>query len=1066
MIHFRLLAFVFSVFCALRTDAAPTALPLAVDFELNDGGFTPSSETSWKWGPPTAGPGAARSGTQVWGTNLTSATYSSNEDAILTSGPIDLSAAAGQAILIRWSQYLITEDGFDEGFVEVSKDSGGTWEAVVGPRSGVVHSTWTQQMVMLDPSYATESFLIRFRLVSDIVPSEGGFFMDDLHITAAPVTPAVMLQNFEAGDGGYVASGTNSSWAFGTPVSAPGSAFSGASAWATNLNGLYNASEESALASPVFDLGAFAGKLLIVSWRQFLDVEEGYDFARVEVSKDSGATWQAAQMEESGAINVAGWTRRQVLVDSSYATAGFRIRFRLEADDTFQFDGWAIDDVAVFATADLFPIASSFARSTPQDISIKFSAAQFAAAYQDPDGGELASIEISQVPANGVLKLAGAPVALNQTIAITALNDFTYEPATGTSGTDAFVWRAANQFGWSAPATVTLNVLAPTPDVVIATPPSNIAVNPGAPATFEVIALSTISLSYQWRKNQQPILGANGATFTIGLAAEGDEGSYDVVVTNAGDQEISAAANLNVNDPVAFNTPPAPVTVNEGDDAEFTVAATGSGRLDYQWLKNNQPIPEATFATLSLEEVTPADEASYSCVVTNIVGSKTSVPAALTVRRAPRIGTQPISVGRLVNRGVTFSVEADGAGSLTYQWLKDGVPIPGATAPVLSMLKLLGLNSGDYSVRVSNDFATTESDVAKLSVFQWAEVAGTYQDVLVLENAGALNTTPFSGRLTVALAVGGRVTGLLEYRGFRHVFTGKFGEELLVESVIKRGADSPLSARLELDPETRSIHATVTHQDGGVNFESTAMLPRNAYHRLRNATLLPGRYNVVLAPLPGAVAGPSAPGCIVSTVARSGRIMIRIDLPNGRVLAAGAILDPFGRVPLYATFRPSVGEVAGRLEIETAGNTRTVAGSASWRETRAAGTFVPAPFNVMLDAKGSLYTRPVAGDSVLTLPPGSDSLEFHINGPIAVTAITRWVRVLGPNSFFVDPETIEKIRFRADLKTGWVIGSYFDATTNGRRSIKAVTLQAQGEVRGFVEGADNAGEVLLVPYIP
>jgi hypothetical protein len=494
MIHFRLLAFAFALLCAFRSDAAAAAFSLVVDFELNDGDFTPSSETSWKWGPPTAGPGAAHSGTQVWGTNLTSPTYSTNEDAILTSGPIDLSAAAGEAIIVRWAQYLVTEEGFDEGFVEVSKDSGGTWEAILGPRSGEVDSAWAQHVVMLDSSYATASFLIRFRLVSDFLPSQGGFFVDDVHITAAPVTTAVPLQDFEAGFGGYVPSGTNSSWAYGAPVSAPSHAFSGVSAWATNLNGLYSANEDSVLTSPVFNLGAFAGKLVIVSWRQFLDVEAGYDFASVEVSNDSGATWQPTQLRESGSVDVGGWTRRQVLVDSSYATAGFRIRFRMTADESFQFDGWAIDDIAIFATADLFPIASSFTRSTPQDLAINFTAAQFIAAYQDPDGGELTSIEITQLPVNGVLKVAGAPVVTNQNVAVNALNSLSYEPAAGTNGSEAFTWRAANQFGWSAPAIVTLNVLAPTPDVEIATPPANIAVNPQSPATFEVIALSTAQL--------------------------------------------------------------------------------------------------------------------------------------------------------------------------------------------------------------------------------------------------------------------------------------------------------------------------------------------------------------------------------------------------------------------------------------------------------------------------------------------------------------------------------------------------------------------------------------------
>ena len=52
-----------------------------------------------------------------------------------------------------------------------------------------------------------------------------------------------------------------------------------------------------------------------------------------------------------------------------------------------------------------------------------------------------------------------------------------------------------------------------------------------------------------------------------------------------------------------FTHQPASIFVNEGDTVTLSVTATGSGRLDYQWLKDSQPIPNATFAELKIVDV-------------------------------------------------------------------------------------------------------------------------------------------------------------------------------------------------------------------------------------------------------------------------------------------------------------------------------------------------------------------------------------------------------------------------------------------------------------------------------
>src|SRR5262249_46161669 len=62
---------------------------------------------------------------------------------------------------------------------------------------------------------------------------------------------------------------------------------------------------------------------------------------------------------------------------------------------------------------------------------------------------------------------------------------------------------------------------------------------------------------------------------------------------------------------------PIDLTVAEGHTAELRVTAEGSGPLSYRWLRDGQPIPEATGPALKLPALTADDRAEFRCVVTN-----------------------------------------------------------------------------------------------------------------------------------------------------------------------------------------------------------------------------------------------------------------------------------------------------------------------------------------------------------------------------------------------------------------------------------------------------------------
>ncbi len=86
----------------------------------------------------------------------------------------------------------------------------------------------------------------------------------------------------------------------------------------------------------------------------------------------------------------------------------------------------------------------------------------------------------------------------------------------------------------------------------------------------------------------------------------------------------------------AITTQPTSKTVGVGTTATFSVVATGSATLAYQWRKNGTNISAATAASYTTPATTTTDNgATFSVVVSNSVGSVTSNNATLTVTTAP-----------------------------------------------------------------------------------------------------------------------------------------------------------------------------------------------------------------------------------------------------------------------------------------------------------------------------------------------------------------------------------------------------------------------------------------------
>ena len=259
----------------------------------------------------------------------------------------------------------------------------------------------------------------------------------------------------------------------------------------------------------------------------------------------------------------------------------------------------------------------------------------------------------------------------------------------------------------------------------ISTQPASLSVASGGSATFTVAATGTGTLTYQWYESGVAISGATGSSYTVASADATAAGTYDVVITNAYGSVTSATATLAVTT-VAGTTPvisaqPVSLGVNAGDSATFSVTATGSGTLSYQWYLDSVAIVGATHSTYTVPSAATTDAGTYDVVVSNTVGSVTSSAATLTVTvvnvgTTPTITTQPVSLAVDLGASATFSVAATGTATLTYQWYKDGIALNGATGSTYTVAAATASDAGTYYVTVTNGVGSVTSASALLTI--------------------------------------------------------------------------------------------------------------------------------------------------------------------------------------------------------------------------------------------------------------------------------------------------------------------------------------------------------------
>ena len=306
--------------------------------------------------------------------------------------------------------------------------------------------------------------------------------------------------------------------------------------------------------------------------------------------------------------------------------------------------------------------------------------------------------------------------------AISGATSSTYTtPSTTASDSGAqFTVTVSNAVGTvtSNAAILTVN----TPPTVTAQP-INQTVAAGQTATFSVTALGTTPLSYQWKKNGASITGATSSTYTTPATTASDNGAqFTVAISNAAGTVTSNAAILTVNVPPSITAQPASQTVTTGQTATFSVTASGTAPLNYQWQKNGTAISGATSSTYTTPSTTISDNgAQFTVTVSNSLGTMSSNAATLTVTTPGQLSssassllfgnvnvgsssTQPVTVTNSGGSNVTINnVTISGAG-FSANGISTGLILsPGASATMNVMFAPAASGSVTGSVAIASN---------------------------------------------------------------------------------------------------------------------------------------------------------------------------------------------------------------------------------------------------------------------------------------------------------------------------------------------------------------------------
>jgi len=252
--------------------------------------------------------------------------------------------------------------------------------------------------------------------------------------------------------------------------------------------------------------------------------------------------------------------------------------------------------------------------------------------------------------------------------------------------------------------------------------PNSLTVNEGNSFVLHVQASGDTPISYQWKKNNQNIYGANSASYGIASTHLSDAGSYSVTVSHNGESLTSLNALVTVSqaiEPVSIIEQPQNLNLTAGDPITLSISVSGDSPYSYQWQKGGAILLGETNSTLHIVESSQTNSGTYRVTVNNSINEVSSDFVSVIVNDsiAPvTINQQPQNLTITEGETASFQINASGGGFISYQWRKNSVNIANAYTSQIEINNADISNTGDYDVVVSNSRGSITSNLAKLTI--------------------------------------------------------------------------------------------------------------------------------------------------------------------------------------------------------------------------------------------------------------------------------------------------------------------------------------------------------------
>ncbi len=235
-----------------------------------------------------------------------------------------------------------------------------------------------------------------------------------------------------------------------------------------------------------------------------------------------------------------------------------------------------------------------------------------------------------------------------------------------------------------------------------------------------------VSVSFSWLRDGAPIEGATSATYVAGVGDVGHRLSVAVTASKPGFGSLTrTSAQTAAVVGLSFSSAPWPVvrgTARYGSTLTASIGTWGPAPVSTSitWLRNGVPVAGAAGTTyvLGLDDIgarmsvaVSGSRPGYTTV--SRTSSRTAAVAALRFAAAP---TPRLVGSTTVGSTLTIQAGAWGPGSptLSYSWLRNGVPVAGATGPTYVVAP------GDRGARLSARVVATQLGYASSSRTSWA----------------------------------------------------------------------------------------------------------------------------------------------------------------------------------------------------------------------------------------------------------------------------------------------------------------------------------------------------------